>query len=122
VTVEDLVEVARLVRPFLPSLVGARAAELDARVGAALNGPPEERVRRLREVLASHDAVVEWAERALADPAGAVRGFEPLPGHGEPVPADRFVCPVNGDVVWYRPKVGVPVPACGTHDVALVRG
>jgi hypothetical protein len=122
VTVEDLVEVARLVRPFLPELVGARAADLDARIGAALDGPPRERVPRLRAVLASDDAVVAWVERALADPAGAVRGFEPLPGQGEPVPADRFVCPVNRDVVWYRPKVGVPVPTCGTHSVVLVRG
>lgn len=49
-------------------------------------------------------------------------GYGPSLGRGQPVLADRFVCPVEGDVTWYRPRVGVPIPLCGRHYQPLVRG
>jgi hypothetical protein len=50
------------------------------------------------------------------------RSLEPLPGTAAPVAAQRYACPVDGNYVWYRAFVGVPVPTCPDHDgVALVR-
>lgn len=124
----DLAEAARLVRPYLPELVGAeRAVTLDRRIGAVLARWPAHTA--LLDVLTSDDAVLRWVEEVLDDPrllppdlrGPDVRTFEPVPGGGDPIPADRFTCPVNGDVVWYRPRVGTPVPVCGTHGRELVR-
>ena len=49
------------------------------------------------------------------------RGIEPLPGIGEPVDAQKYVCAVDGNFVWWRTSVGVPIPKCPDHNAVLVR-
>lgn len=131
----DLISVARLVRPYLPDLVDdAEAVKLDQQIGEALKNLRDPALRqRLRGLLAEHDSVLRWAQDVLEDPRllppefrdPEVRGvddYQSLPGKGDPIPADRYICPVDQDVIWYRPKVGVPIPICGTHGQQLVRG
>lgn len=130
----DLIKVAKLVRAYLPDLVGEqRAIVLDRRIGEVVNrdAPDPVRAGELRTVLGEDDPVLEWVEEVLDDPwllppglpGAEVRdvGYESLPGAGAPIQAERFSCPVNGDTDWYRPGVGVPVPVCGTHGCRLVR-
>jgi hypothetical protein len=50
-----------------------------------------------------------------------VRSFyQALPGDPPSTYAGIFGCP-QGDVTWYRPTVGSPIPECRTHHVLLVR-
>jgi hypothetical protein len=83
----------------------------------------------LQALLASHEGTAAYLDAVLED----APGFRPpqlqlgplradysgLPGESLPVEADRYVCPVLNDYVWYRPSVGVPVPECPTHRVPL---
>ena len=51
-----------------------------------------------------------------------VLGYQRLEGTGIRPPAQRYVCPVNGNYVWFQPFVGVPIPQCLDHAVVLVPG
>jgi hypothetical protein len=125
-------EAARLLRPALGDLVGAGAADYDQRVRSLLErGAAGEDVDDdLAEVLTRSPEVQAWVASVLEDPehrpphlqAVTERSYQGPPGKAAPVAAQRYACPVDGDYVWYRPFVGVPVPACPDHDgVVLVR-
>ena len=130
-----LIAAAKLVRPYLPELVGPEQTEdWDNRLGTMLASDAGEQqlAAEILAVLRSDEVVLQWVEDVLDDPRRlppelqrlSVRGAEyaPVPGGGEVIDADRFVCPVNGDVVWYRPRVGVPIKRCLFHNRELVRG
>lgn len=131
---EGVTEAARSVRPYLAELVGPAAAEIDGRLAtllaAAAAGADVE--ADLQELLESHEGTAVYLEAVLDDPPGfrppqvqispARADYSGLPGESLPVAADRYVCPVLADYVWYRPSVGVPVPACPTHRVLLTAG
>jgi hypothetical protein len=139
-TMDDaLLEVARAIRPYLPSLVGPEAQELDARIAellAAAQVDPK-RCDALRTLMNSREATAAFADMVLAD-APAYRPPEWQPGYQRPqrrggegmqlppgdtgpvLPAGRYGCP-HGDYVWYRPAVGVPIPRCPTHAQVLER-
>ncbi|MCZ4587711.1 hypothetical protein O4328_29155 [Rhodococcus opacus] len=127
---EGIWEAARSVRPYLVELVGpAVALAVDAELSELLTCTTgdEDIEHRLREVLDAREGTSVFLERVLDDlpvfrpprvVAAETTRFGGLPGQPLPVPADKFRCP-QGDYVWYRPEVGVPVPQCPTHGSPL---
>jgi hypothetical protein len=129
---EGVLEAARVIRWYLPELVGPAAEEVDLQLAgllAAMAGGEDVKVR-VRAVLEGHVGTRVFLEAVLEDApeyrppqvkSGSHRtaGYSPLPGDPGPIPADKFYCP-DGDYVWYQQAVGVPVPECKTHHRALV--
>jgi hypothetical protein len=127
--IDPIVDAARMLRPYLPALVGDDAQAIDENlaqlIADALRGEDvaEQIVRRL----SSHAEMRDWVAQALEhdppqppDLASAVeRDFSGLPGLGEALPAARYICPY-GDFVWYRRAVGERLRDCSTHHVPLV--
>ena len=126
---EDIVNVARTIRPYLSALVGEEADAYDREIAGLLARAQEghDVSDQLLAVLTQSRTTHAWAARVLEDDRHLPpeisqeleRGFQPLPGHGEKVDAEQFECP-HGDYVWYRISVGVPVPACPTHTCPLM--
>ncbi len=121
---EDLLEVARAVRPYLADLVGPEAASYDRRIAglltAARAGTNVDAA--LSEVLGQDSALHTWTAATLQDelhrppelqPVRELT-FDPLPGTGSPVTAVKYCCP-QGDFVWWRRAAGQPVPSCPDH-------
>jgi hypothetical protein len=128
---EPVVEVSRVIRPFLRELVGqAYADELDRRIASILNGWSSENTTiELRAALESHEATRYFMEEVLEDAPDfrppqfqplILRGYQPLPGEQQPTHTGKFACP-QSDYIWYRPSVGTPIPVCPTHGVTLAR-
>jgi hypothetical protein len=126
---EALLEAARAIRWYLGDLMGDEAPRFDAEIAALLAAAytGADITASLRSLLDSHEATGEWVSEVLADPLhrppdyqpADTRGFDSLAGLIGPVSAGKYACP-QGDFVWYRPAVGVPVPPCGTHGPGLV--
>jgi hypothetical protein len=125
---EDLLEVARVIRSYLPGLVGSEARSYDQRIAgllaAARSGQNVD--EELAAVLQQSSVIHAWAAQVLQDerhrppdlqPAFEL-GFEPLPGAASPVQAAKYCCPKH-DFVWWRRSTGQAVPSCLTHG-ALV--
>jgi hypothetical protein len=132
---EGLLEAARTIRPYLGELVGAEAPRFDAEIAGLLVSVQsgQDVASQLRLLLDSNEATAEWVAEVLEDPLHRppdlqpliTRGYAPLPRSGGPVHAGKYSCP-DGDYVWYRRSVGVPVPRCPTHghvlDLVLISG
>lgn len=121
---EDLLEVARVIRSYLPDLVGSEAESYDRRIAELLAAARSGRNvdEELTAVLQQPDEVHAWAAQVLQDdqrrppdrqPVFEL-GFEPLPGAAGPVQAVKYCCP-EGDYVWWRRSVGQAVPSCPNH-------
>ena len=116
-------EGAAAIRRYLEGLVGPQdAIQLDLRLAELLAVGD---TAPLREALKFSPATAQWwlafvehggipSEDATA--AEVTRGN--LPGRGRPV-LDRYVCPANGDYVWYRRTPASKVTCCPTHHVQL---
>lgn len=138
-TDDGIREAARVIRAYLPTLVGPAAADVDRQVAellAADDRSPES-AARLRLLLSRDEATDAFLAEILADAPNfrppdmqpgyltpTARGlgkWEALPGDpGVIMHAGVYVCP-EGDYTWYRPAVGVPVPSCPSHG-PLVKG
>ena len=128
---EGVLEAARVIRWYLPELVGPDADEVDLQLAELLGTVASEDMEaQIRAVLESHIGTRVFLEAVLEDTpkyrppqvkTGSARtwGYSPLPGEAGVIPADKFYCP-EGDYVWYRQAVGAPVPACKTHHRPLV--
>jgi hypothetical protein len=127
---EQILEVARSIRPYLPRLIGAQANQCDRRLVDLLNeaAAGTDVGEAILELLARQPATHSWAASALADErhrppdvqadrGAASRGFSPLPNPygADVVDAERYTCPVDGNYVWWRVWVGAPVPECPDH-------
>jgi hypothetical protein len=128
---ERILEVARSIRPYLPGLIGDEAPEVDRGLVDLLNGAAAgaDVGEAVLELLMFRPATHTWAASVLADEQhrppsvraaqerSAKRGFSPLPNPygGDPVDAEKYVCPVDGNFVWWRTGVGEPVPQCPDH-------
>jgi hypothetical protein len=138
--IRAVVEVARSIRPYLPALVGSAAGKVDRQLTelltAALDCDADDEVDgRILGVLASTPATHAWAAAVLADEqhlppeVREIRersedgGYAPLPNPrgGDPVDAQKYVCPVDGAFAWWRISVGQPVPTCPDHPDELLR-
>jgi hypothetical protein len=122
----DLIEVARAIRVYLNDLVD-QPAQIDARLVDLLQRSQHgENVDEELGLLLGEDYLVDWVATFLEHgmPPDVVvdseRGIEPLPGRGAPVRTDRFVCPVDGNFVFYRRHVGQRVPPCPDDGATLV--
>jgi hypothetical protein len=134
---EQILTVARSIRWYLPRLLGAQAAQYDRSLVELLRqaasgadvGPA------LLDLLSRPPTVHSWAASALADQqlrppdvqqAGkgpASRGFSPLPNRygTDIIDAERYVCPKDGNFVWWRIRISDPIPKCQDHpDTTLV--
>jgi hypothetical protein len=133
---QGILEAGRAIRPYLESLTGPRAAELDDRIAGLLaaDAAGEDVEAELRSLLLTDRATAVFVEEVLTDaphyrPPALQPGYEtPVergPGGDAPpgsvgviAPSGKFVCP-NGDYVWYRRSVGAVIPNCPTHGVGL---
>jgi hypothetical protein len=128
---DDLRNVARTIRPYLAALVGSEASDYDREIARLLSKADSgsEIDEQLADLLARSPTICSWAAEVLGDElyrppevrALVERGIEPLPGIGEPVDAQKYVCAVDGNFVWWRTSVGVPIPKCPDHNAVLVR-
>jgi hypothetical protein len=121
----DLLELARTIRPYLPDLVAEEADDYDRRIASLLSQATSgiDVSDQVVEIFTQAPPVVRnWIGLVLEDdlrrppefqgrgePLQAVRGIDPLPGPGEPIDAQKYVCPEDGNYVWWRPSVGVRV-------------
>lgn len=127
--VDPIVDAARMLRPYLPALVGGDAQAIDENlaqlIADALDGEDvaEQIVRRLSARAELRDWVAQALEHDPPQPPGLAaaveRDYSGLPGLGEVLPAARYICPY-GDFVWYRRAVGEQIRDCPTHHVPVV--
>lgn len=123
----ELVRVARLLRGYLPTLLdAAEAAAYDQRIADLLAA---DRAGRpidddLVELVASSPALHAWVARVLESPwllpQEISERYTPLAGNRAGSDLQRYACPVDGDVEWYRVSLSDPVPICPQHGTALV--
>jgi hypothetical protein len=131
---QGVLETARAIRPYLPTLVGPTADELDQRLAELLNANSDEQVAAVRSLLEANETTGDFLAEMLAD-APEYRppelqpshmrqsggGYRALAGDAQPVlHAGRYACP-QGDYIWYRPLVRTPVRPCPTHGPGLTR-
>jgi len=135
---DQVIDVARSIRPYLPTLVGDEAARYDRRLVELLRdaGAGADVTGAILEVLMGSPATHNWAASMLADErhlppdlqmarersSAADSGYSPLPGSygGDPVNTEKYVCPVDGNFAWWRILVGQPVPMCPDHPTTML--
>lgn len=124
-TSEDVLEGARVIRLYLPYLLGEEAKTVDRTLAELLiRAKSGEAVdNQILELLADRDATREWTQQFLEDkvPPPVMRGYDPLAGSVSRIDANTFVCPTAScNAVWYRPKQGIDPPSCKVHKIPLV--
>ena len=132
---ENVLEGARLIRVFLPELVGADWNVLDKKLADLLAAASHDRKvdNQILQAVAEDDRARRWMRDFLRIKQSTEgrsddseirlflsRSFSSLLGDPRPVPAARFECP-QGDFVWYEPTIGATPPKCPTHEVELAR-
>ncbi|MDW5329578.1 hypothetical protein [Plantactinospora sp. KLBMP9567] len=127
----DIVEIARLIRPYLDNLVDeSEVARWNQRISEllAVDSAGEQVDDRLRALFLAHPVVQNWVADTLGDPD--LRPPEVVAGlstRGEPPAGDRvgsrlqqYVCPVNQCTKWYRVSSSEVVPRCTDHGEVLI--
>ncbi|QLE45291.1 hypothetical protein FD723_33800 (plasmid) [Nostoc sp. C052] len=116
---EDVLEGCRSIRPYLGELLGNDAVQVDNQLAELLAqaqaGQPAE--QQILEILKSYPDTRNWIAEFLSEKQVS-KGFEPLPGQGQAISSQKYICP-QGDYVWYRRVTGVAIPTCPTHGVEL---
>lgn len=122
---EDVLEAARIIRLYIPDLLGTESATVDQALADLLTQAAscESIDNQILELLAERDATREWTRQFLSDkvPPPITRSYDPLAGSTSVVDANTFVCQVPGCLmVWYRPKAGIEPPNCQEHKIPFV--
>lgn len=112
---EEMLECARSIRPFLPELLASEAEQFDLQLAEFLaQAKTGQQVdAQILALLKSHPKTKQWSAEFLS-PKQVPKGFDRLPGNMGSVSAQKYVCP-QGDYVWYRRSVGIPIPVCPSH-------
>lgn len=112
---DKILEGARLIRSYLPELLGDQAPAVDRDIAAllALAQQGETVDEPLLTLLKDHEATYLWMGEYLSTQQVA-KGFEPLPGRSGAIAAPKYTCP-QGDYVWYQRSAGQPIPHCPSH-------
>jgi hypothetical protein len=130
---EAVLDVARSIRRYLPSLVGDHAEELDQKVASLLRQAHagEDVEDDLLAALESSPETHNWAAAMLGNERGLPPGLQAtrsgnysgLPGAADPVDAIRYICPVDRAYAEWQLFVGDPILGCPDHPgTALVLG
>lgn len=112
---EAILESARSIRPYLPELTGVGADCVDRQLAELLakaNAGESVHIEIL-DLLKSDPATRAWTAEFLS-PQPVSKGFVRLPGNSGAVAAQKYACP-QGDYIWYRRSVSIPIPVCPTH-------
>ncbi|MBD2344906.1 hypothetical protein [Anabaena subtropica] len=117
---EDILEGGRSIRPFLPELLGNDAVQVDKQLAELLAQAKagQQVEQQILEILKSYPDTRNWIAEFLSEQQVS-KGFQQLPGSGEALSAQKYICP-QGDYVWYRRVVGATIPTCPTHGVLLI--
>lgn len=99
----------------LDASVYARAEELARRAGL---GEPV--MAEVAAFLKGEEELGEWVAELLEDPElrpphlrpRAVMSYLRLAGRSTGVSASRYICVDHDKNAWYRPSIGIPIPAC----------
>lgn len=116
----DILEGARLIRAYLPELLGDQAQVVDHDIAILLAQAQQGETvdEPLLALLKHHEATYLWiGEHLSTQPIS--KGFERLPGHGSTITARKFMCPY-GDYVWYQRSTGQVIPQCPTHGALML--
>lgn len=124
-------DAVRAIHPYLPSLLPeGHLARYDRDIRELLRlaaTDPDEAAERLDRLLSGNPRTRLWLKETLADPnlrPPVDHDWEersaPILGPGLPVPALKYVCPVDGVVVRYQRVAGQDMGDCPDHGVALV--
>ncbi|MFC6084126.1 hypothetical protein [Sphaerisporangium aureirubrum] len=133
----DLLDAARTIRPYLPSLIGETAPDVDRKICALLEAARSGKSvdGELAELFRSSRKLYVWKEKMLADNRrrppelqGSGEG-EPrrggtgavLDGDGDAYDAQKYVCPRDGNYVYWRQSLGDQVPPCPDDNSLLKR-
>lgn len=115
-----ILEAAKSIRQFLPSLLEGQASEFDQQLSDLLNrhqaGEPLD--NQITSLLASNPETRKWMRDFLNTVRGN-NGFNRLPGITS-ISAPRYSCP-HGDYIWHHIDSSDPIPLCPTHHCPLVR-
>lgn len=124
---EVILEGARTIRSYLPELVGAEAETIDSQLASLLaRSEKEEKTDNLiLDLLAQHKATKKWMRDYLnaASPTArldVLRAYSRPGGDPSPIPAQRYVCPVDANVVWFKQFEGEEILICKDHGCQLV--
>lgn len=122
---EDMRELARSIRAYLPELIGVdRAAGVDGELAALLADEERDIGHAVADVIERDPATHDWSARFLPvgvppDVAeGNERAIPGLLGLGRPPAPKRYRCP-QGDFNWWRRTSGHQPPLCPTHLVTV---
>lgn len=126
-TPQEILDAARTIRPELPALIGANAGVVDAEIADLLRRADEgEAVQNaVLKSLAQFESSREWVNAYLSadDQAvrlAAMRAYRKPGGDPDPIEAEKYICPVACDTVWWKQYEGEEVPECETHHRRLV--
>ncbi|MEH1925121.1 hypothetical protein [Nostoc sp.] len=118
---EDILEGSRSIRPLLPEILGDDAVQVDRQLSELLAqakaGEPVH--EQILEMLKIYPDTRNWIAEFLSKKQVS-KGFEELPGKGQPISASKYRCPEGDDYTWYRRVVGAKIPNCPTHNVPLI--
>ncbi len=126
-TPQEILDAARTIRPELPTLIAADAQTVDAQIADLLRradaGEPVHNA--ILQLLAQHEQTRQWMDAYLAVDNQAkrlrvMRTYRQPGGDPDPIDAERYVCPVACDTVWWKQFAGEEIPDCETHKIRLV--
>lgn len=127
---DQIVDVARAIRPYISELLDAPSAQLLEKQLANFfsnSSLTEEHYAQLSRHLMQYEATQEWIKLYIEEHHSAenildlLRVYYPLKGLKHPMKSPRYICPVkfcNQD--WYRHQLEEEIPKCPVHDLALI--
>ncbi len=102
---------ARAMLAELPHLLDSEAGELERELTAIPDSAPDDMAAVLiTNAINRYESTRKWMDVSIRLEAARARGFQPLPGVPNEIPAPVFVCP-DGHWSWVRLRPE-PVPAC----------
>jgi hypothetical protein len=118
---QEVLQVARAIRPRLPELIGNDAEKVDRQLEELLKraGAGEPVKVSVLKVLRQREGTREWANSLLKVPP-SYRSYQQLPGRKQVPTVPRYVCPEGHGDPWYRFSVAEEIPRCLECDHLFV--
>lgn len=128
-TPQEILEAARVLRSYLPDLIGDEAEAVDAGLASAVAAQKPDMISAadIVELVRTDPRTRKWMDEYLDAEdentrMAVLRTFSQPSGNPDPIPSQKYVCPIDCDTVWYRQFAGQDIPICETngHKVRLV--